>query len=90
MSFVSRRDFRPPKLPPNMHEFRLWRDFRQPKVPPKVAEFRLWRGLSAAEPAAENALSSLLLPIFLDSFRMYEGGFGEFHRVVLKLVWSLI
>ena len=25
-TFGSGRDFRPPKVPPNMHEFRLWRE----------------------------------------------------------------
>ena len=35
-TFGSGGEFRPPKVPPNMHEFRLWRDFRPPNLPPKV------------------------------------------------------
>ena len=36
MSFVSVWEFRPPKVPPNLPDFRLWRDFRPPNLPPKV------------------------------------------------------
>ena len=52
VSFVSGRDLRPPKVPPNMHEFRLW------------------SGVSAAEPAAESALSSFLLHVLCDGLRI--------------------
>ena len=36
MSFVSGGNLRPPKVPPKVHDFRLWRDFRPPNLPPKV------------------------------------------------------
>ena len=36
MSFASVWEFRPPKVPPNLPDFRLWRDFRPPNLPPKV------------------------------------------------------
>ena len=35
-TFVSVWDFRPPKVPPKVPDFRLWRDFRPPNLPPKV------------------------------------------------------
>ena len=42
----------------------VW-DFRPPKVPPKVPDFRICLGLSAAEPAAESALFSHFLHVFM-------------------------
>ena len=36
-TFGSVMHIRPPKVPPNMHEFRLWREVRPPKVPPKLS-----------------------------------------------------
>ena len=82
--FGSVLGIRPPKVPPKVRDFRLWSAFQPPKLapervrlpkvkvrPPKMLEFRLWKGLSAAEPASESALSSLLLHAFGDCFRMY-------------------
>ena len=90
-------------MPLKVRDFRLWSAFQPPKLapervrlpkvelrPPKVHEFRLWRGLSAAEPAAESVLSSFPLHAFQEYLSEFKGSLGEFNRVDLELVWSLI
>ena len=78
------------RLPPKEWTFGSVMHIRPPKVPPNMHEFRLWRGHSAAEPAAECVLSSLLLHELCDSFQRFRGDYGELFKSYSKYVWHLI
>ena len=55
--------------------------------PPNLHGFRLWKGPSAAESAAESALSSPFMVVFYTCFEVFLGGFWgvvyELFRVCL-------
>ena len=72
--FGSRRNFRPPN--PLVEAA-----FGCRSLPPKE-DFRICLGLSAAEPAAESALSSLSLHVLHGCFEMFRGFLGDVFRVM--------
>ncbi|KAG8663534.1 hypothetical protein MANES_01G218550v8 [Manihot esculenta] len=74
MTFVSGERVRPPKAPPNLHDFRLWKG-------PSAAE-------SAAESAMSSLFMSVLYACFYDVLRGFWGVVYELFRVCLAPHWS--